>query len=156
LARDHDITVKPAHVPAKAHCRLGEDAPAALILAAGPQRQLQPSPEFDPIEVEARRNGNRPTPLNKLDRTLLRQWVADLVDPEESGLAPATTTKVVQVLNKCVRAALDDRLIAINPVERLPLPKVEREEMRFLTHAELARLVDVIDHCYRAFGLLGG
>lgn len=96
------------------------------------------------------------TPLNKLERTALRQWVADLVDPEVGALAPATAQKAVQILNKCVRAAVDDRLIAINPVERLPLPKVEREEMRFLTHAELAVLVEAIDPRYRALALLGG
>ncbi|MGD9752000.1 MAG: tyrosine-type recombinase/integrase, partial [Acidimicrobiia bacterium] len=96
------------------------------------------------------------TALNKLDRTALRQWVANLVDPNGEGLAPATVQKAVQILNKCVRAALDDRLIAFNPVERLPLPKIEREEMRFLTHAELAHLVDTIDERFRAFALLGG
>ena len=96
------------------------------------------------------------TPLNKLDRTVLRQWVADLVDPDGDALAPATAQKAVQILNKCVRAALDDRLIAVNPVERLPLPKIEREEMRYLTHGELAQLVDTIDPRYRAFALLGG
>ncbi|MFN0026480.1 MAG: hypothetical protein ACKV2O_04730 [Acidimicrobiales bacterium] len=82
--------------------------------------------------------------------------MADLVDPGGDALAPATAQKAVQILNKCVRAALDDRLIAVNPVERLPLPEIEREEMRYLTHRELAQLVDTIDPRYRAFALLGG
>ncbi|MEA3218575.1 MAG: hypothetical protein QOJ19_4731, partial [Acidimicrobiia bacterium] len=86
----------------------------------------------------------------------LRQLVADLIDPAGSGLAPATVHKVVQVLNKAVRAALEDRLIAVNPVDRLPVPKIEREEMRFLSHEELAVLAAAIDPRYRAFVLLGG
>jgi integrase len=35
------------------------------------------------------------------------------------------------------------------------LPKVEREEMRFLNPAEVARLADVIDSRYRALVLVG-
>jgi hypothetical protein len=96
------------------------------------------------------------TPPSRLDRTVLRQLVADLIDPEGSALAPATVYKVIQVLNKAVRAALEDRLIAINPVDRLPLSKVQREEMRFLSHEELAVLAGAIDPRYRAFVLLGG
>ena len=96
------------------------------------------------------------TPLSRLDRTSLRVWVADLADPDASGLAPATVRKIVQILNKVVRAALEDRLIVINPVDRLPLPKIEREEMRFVSHSELIRLADCIDPRYRAFVLLGG
>jgi hypothetical protein len=61
-------------------------------------------------------------PLARLDRTALRSWVADLTDPGAFGLASATAHKVVQVLNKCVAAAVEDRLIPHNPVARLPLP----------------------------------
>jgi integrase len=64
--------------------------------------------------------------------------------------------KAVQVFNKTMRAALEDRLIAVNPVERLPLPRIEREEMRFLTPDELWRLADAIDGRYRAFVVLAG
>jgi integrase len=95
-------------------------------------------------------------PLSRVDRTSLREWVARLSDPDGGALAPATTTKAVQVFNKAMRAALEDRLISVNPVERLPLPKIEREEMRFLTPDELSRLADTIDARYRAFVLLAG
>jgi len=95
-------------------------------------------------------------PLARVDRTSLREWVAGLSDPNGSALAPATTIKAVQVFNKLMRAALEDRLIAANPVERLPLPKVEREEMRFLTADELRHLADTIDPRYRAFVLVAG
>ena len=96
------------------------------------------------------------TPLARVDRTRLREWVAQLSDPSKSNLAPATVAKAVQVFNKLMRAALEDRLIAANPVDRLPLPRIEREEMRFLSADELWRLADTIDARYRAFVLLGG
>jgi integrase len=38
---------------------------------------------------------------------------------------------------------------------RLPLPKIEREEMRFLTPAEVAALAGAIDRRYRALVLVG-
>jgi integrase len=96
------------------------------------------------------------TPLAKVDRTSLREWVARLSAPDGSGLAPATVTKAVQVFNKTMRAAVDDRLIPANPVERLPVPRIEREEMRFLTADELWHLAAAIDPRYRAFVLLAG
>jgi len=106
------------------------------------------------------RNHIEPTfgaiPLARVDRTSLREWVAGLSDPKRSALAPATTIKAVQVFNKLMRAALEDRLIVANPVERLPLPKIEREEMRFLTAEEVRHLADTIDPRYRAFVLVAG
>ncbi|MEO8268034.1 MAG: site-specific integrase [Ilumatobacteraceae bacterium] len=96
------------------------------------------------------------TPLGKLDRTSLRSWLARLGSPNGSDLAPATIHKVVQVLNKTINAALEDRLIPHNPVAKLPLPKIEHKEMRFLSSDELWQLADSIDPRYRAFVLVGG
>jgi integrase len=64
--------------------------------------------------------------------------------------------KTVQVFNKVVRAAVEDRVVATNPLERLPLPKIAREEMRFLNVDELSRLAATIDQRYAALVLLGG
>jgi hypothetical protein len=41
-------------------------------------------------------------------------------------------------------AAVDAGMLAQSPCRRVPLPKVERDEMRFLTPAEIARLADAI------------
>jgi integrase len=95
-------------------------------------------------------------PIGKLDRSALRAWVAHLGSPAGSNLAPATIHRVVQLLNKCMTAALEDRLISHNPVAQLPLPRIERREMRFLTSDELLTLADSMDARYRAFVLLGG
>jgi integrase len=96
------------------------------------------------------------TPLARLDRTQLREWVQHLSDPSGANLAPATVVKAVQVFNKAIRAAVEDRFIASNPVDKLPLPRVTRQEMRFLDVDELFRLAGAMDHRYRALVLLGG
>ncbi len=77
----------------------------------------------------------------------MRAWVADL---NAKGLAPATVQKAYQILG----AAVDGGLIAISPCHKVPLPKIEAEEMRFLTPEEIGRLAHVIDPRYRAFVLL--
>jgi hypothetical protein len=46
-------------------------------------------------------------------------------------------------------------MLAQSPCRRVPLPKVEREEMRFLTPAEVATLADAIASRYRALVLVG-
>jgi integrase len=46
-------------------------------------------------------------------------------------------------------------MLAQSPCRRVPLPKVEREEMRFLTLAQVAALADAIDRRYRALVLVG-
>lgn len=98
----------------------------------------------------------RPTlgevPLTKLDRPTLRAWIAEL---QAAGLAPATVVKAAQILGKTLRAAVADGRLARNPVEGLELPRVEREEPRFLTPAEVADLADAIDPAYRALVLIG-
>lgn len=95
-------------------------------------------------------------PLGRLDRTTLRGWVAELSSADGPDLAPATVHKIVQTFNKCVAAAVEDRLIPHNVVANLPVPRIERTEMRFVDHDELWRLADAIDERYRAFVLLGG
>jgi integrase len=95
------------------------------------------------------------TPIGKLDRTALRMWVAEMGASDGGQLAPATIHRVVQLLNKCVNAAFEDRLIPHNPVAKLPLPRIERREMRFIDTDEIWRLADAIDRRYRGFVLLG-
>ena len=63
--------------------------------------------------------------------------------------------KIVQVASKTMRAAVDDRLIPANPFDGLKLPRIEREEMRFITEAEVRAVADLIDPRYRPLVLLG-
>jgi integrase len=81
----------------------------------------------------------------------VRAWVADL---SAGPLAPATVQKAYQLLGKVLGAAVDAGMLAQSPCRRVPLPKVEREEMRFLTPAEIARLADSIVPRYRTLVLV--
>jgi integrase len=81
----------------------------------------------------------------------VRAWVAEL---SGRGLAPATVQKAYQLLGKVMGAAVDAGMVMQTPCRRVPLPKVEREEMQFLTAAEIARLADAIDQRYRALVLV--
>lgn len=89
-----------------------------------------------------------PVPIARIDRTMLREWVAELT---ASGLSAATVHKAVQLVSKCLATAVDERLIATNPAERLPLPKVESEAMKFLTPNEVTTLADSFDQRYRTW-----
>jgi integrase len=82
----------------------------------------------------------------------VRAWVADL---SARGLAPATVQKAYQLLGKVMGAAVDAGMLAQSPCRRVPLPKVEREEMRFLTPDQVATLADAIASRYRALVLAG-
>jgi integrase len=74
---------------------------------------------------------------------------------ERPRLAPATVQKAYQLLGKVMGAAVDAGMLAQSPCRRVPLPKAEREEMRFLTPAEVATLAEAIVPRYRALVLVG-
>lgn len=90
--------------------------------------------------------------LDQIDHMAVRSWVADL---SASDLAPATVQKAHQILAKCLRAAVAAGRLPSSPAEGVPLPRIEREEMRFLTPDEVATLADEIDPRYRALVILG-
>ncbi len=89
--------------------------------------------------------------LRAIDHLLVREWIAALT---ASGLAPATVHKCHQVLAKVMRAAVDAGLIAASPCERQALPRIEREEMRFLVPDKVAALAASIDPRYRTLVLV--
>ena len=86
-------------------------------------------------------------PLGRITQLDVRAWVAQL---DSKGLAPVTVQKAYQTLSKVLRAAVDAGLIAESPCRNVALPRIEREEMRFLNPAEIAALAEVIDPRYRA------
>lgn len=90
-------------------------------------------------------------PLANIGQLEVRRWVAGL---SGKGLAPATVVKCYQLLGKSLAAAVDAGYMARTPCRNVPLPRVERSEMRFLTPAEVARLVDVTPARWRALVLL--
>jgi integrase len=53
-------------------------------------------------------------------------------------------------------AAVDAGIIAQSPCRRIPLPRIEQDEKRFLTPAEIARLASIIQPRFRALVLVSG
>jgi hypothetical protein len=92
-------------------------------------------------------------PLAGITQLDVRTWVAEL---SARGLAPATVAKTYQVFGKVMGAAVDAGYLAQTPCRNVPLPKVEREEMRFITPAEIITLADAIRPLYRTLVLVGG
>jgi integrase len=94
----------------------------------------------------------RQVPVGAIEQLDARGWVADL---SASGLAAATVRKAYQLFAKTMQAAVDSGLIPRTPCRGITLPRVEAQEMRFLTPGQIARLADVIEPRYRALVLLG-
>lgn len=109
------------------------------------------------------------TRLVELDHASVTAWVAEMVttgprpwwdvveEPKRKRrpLSPATVTKCAQILGKIMTAAVAAGRLKSSPCVGIKLPRIEREEMRFLTPAEITALAGAIDPCYRAAVLLG-
>jgi integrase len=93
-----------------------------------------------------------PMPLAKIGQHDVRAWVAEL---GARGLAASTVQRAYQLLSKVMAAAVDAGMIPRTPCRRVPLPKIDRQEMRFLSPQEVARLAAAIRPDYRALILLG-
>jgi integrase len=93
-----------------------------------------------------------PLPLASISQRDVRAWVTEL---SAKGLAPATIHKCYQVLTKILAAAVEGGMIPRSPCRQVPLPKIERAEMRFLTVAEVRHLAVAVGPAYRALILLG-
>ena len=91
-------------------------------------------------------------PLNRLDKTVLRDWLADLTN---SRLRPATVHQIYRALRRVLGAAVQNDILPRNPLDGLKPPRVEQQEMRFLNPQEVSRLADAIDTRYRAFVIVG-
>jgi len=90
-------------------------------------------------------------PLARIEHQDVQAWVNELAE----RLAPTTVHKCHQILRKTLAGAVRSRLLASNPCEQVQLPRVERDEMRFIGPAEIRRLANSIDPRYHAFVLLG-
>jgi hypothetical protein len=91
-------------------------------------------------------------PLASIGQRDVRAWVTELA---AKGLAPATVHKCYQVLTKILAAAVEGGMLPRSPCRQIPLPRIERAEMRFLTVAEVRRLAVAVGPSYRALILLG-
>jgi integrase len=92
------------------------------------------------------------TPLARIDQVAIAEWVNEL--HRDRGLAPETVRKAVWELSRLLSAAVQNKRLASNPAQGLKLPKIQRQEMRFLAPDEIDTLLDVLDPRFRAWGLL--
>ena len=74
----------------------------------------------------------------------------------DKGLAPATVRKAYQLFSASLEAAMNERYLGVTPCRSIELPKVERQDMRFLTPEELNRLANNMDERYRALVFVAG
>ena len=91
-------------------------------------------------------------PLTRIGQRDVRAWVAGLT---AKNLAASTVQRCYQLLSKVMAAAVDAGMIPQTPCRRVPLPRIERKEMRFPSPAEVWKLADAIGPEYRALILLG-
>lgn len=88
--------------------------------------------------------------LAKIHPLQLQQWVSAL---DADGYAPATVRKAYQLVSAAFDAAVNSDLIPRTPCRGIKLPRMRRDEMRFLTADEIDHLADSIDSRYRALVL---
>ncbi len=87
-------------------------------------------------------------------RPEVQEFVRDL--SEGKRLAPRTVRECYRILGGLMRAAVDAGLIPESPCQRVTLPRVTREERRFLSAQELENLAGAIDAHYSALIHAGG
>jgi Phage integrase, N-terminal SAM-like domain len=73
-------------------------------------------------------------PLAAITQYEVRAWVTHTT---RQGLAASSMRRAYQLLGKVMGAAVDAGMIAQNPCRRVPLPRIEPREMRFLTRPRL-------------------
>lgn len=77
--------------------------------------------------------------IGDLRHSDVRDWVRDL---SASGLSPGTVRQAHRVLSLILAEAVKDGRLSRNPASGVQLPRAVRSDPRFLTGAEVARLVE--------------
>jgi integrase len=96
------------------------------------------------LEYILHRFGSRQ--LNQLKALDIQAWLADLL---AGGMAPSSVLRRYGLLRRLLQVAVDKGLIARSPCAGVEAPRVETNEMRFLTPAEVVALADAIDPWFR-------
>ena len=89
--------------------------------------------------------------MGDIDHLAVQDWVADL----NQRLAPATVAKALQIVSKVFSFAVTAGVLAANPCADVKPPKIEREEMHFLSVDQVDKLGDAIDPRYRSLIYVG-
>jgi hypothetical protein len=91
--------------------------------------------------------------LGKLTPPMLRAWLAGLSSKtggHGKPVSPGLLAQVYRTLNRVLAAAVDDELLGRNPLSPVKPPRSATQEMRFITHDDVATLVAAVDERYRA------
>ena len=84
--------------------------------------------------------------MDRITPGLIQRFVAEtLLRPSDATgrmLAPKTFRNTLRILSKIFSCAVDWRVIARSPVQRITLPRVEHREMDFLRPLEVQRLLE--------------
>jgi integrase len=78
--------------------------------------------------------------LHEISQAEVQRWVNELA----TRLAPSSVRRSSVILMQIFQSAEDAGAIRHNPALRIRLPRVEREEMRFLSPAELDLLLEAV------------
>lgn len=95
--------------------------------------------------------------LEDVGTLAVQRWTADLLAGKTAAgkpLAVKTVRNAHGLLHKVMSEAVAQRLIRANPCERTGLPERQHREMRFLDHAEAARLVAAMPEHWRPLIIL--
>lgn len=84
--------------------------------------------------------------LAGLRRSDIQEWIASML---AEGLSPSRTRQAVIVLRLMLDAAVDDRLIARNPADRIKLPKIPHKEAEYFDPAVADQLVNAVPEKFR-------
>lgn len=89
--------------------------------------------------------------LRHISSGFVRDWQADLL---ESGLSPSRVRQARGVIHAALDLAVEDGLLANNPVSKVTAPKVRPRRQRFLTEDEVDRLAEACDEIQGGAGSL--
>lgn len=87
---------------------------------------------------------------HRIDRIRQQEIQAWVKRTSEKNLAAATVRDAYSELSKCLNAAVAARVIKESPCVSITLPRIRREEMMIIDHADIERLANAIDPRYRA------
>jgi integrase len=84
--------------------------------------------------------------LGRLEPLRIQAWLADLL---ADGMAPSSVHRKYRLLRRLLQVAVDKGVLVRNPCAGVEPPRVELNEMRFLTPGEVAALAEAIDAWFR-------
>lgn len=104
------------------------------------------------------------TQLGRLTTEDLRAWLSSLMakpntrrksdDGTSPPLSPGSVHQAYRTLHRVLEAAVADDRLGRNPLAGVKPPKVDRRQMRALTHEEVATLAEEVGSRHRAFVLV--